>query len=81
MTWCDERQRGPLHHSYEPQHGSTTSMRGSFGNLRENTFGENTSFLRLGLANRVGRESLQAPWSEVEIDGSGGWGGTAGKVE
>lgn len=56
-------------------------MRGSFGNLRENTFGENTSFLRLGLANRVGRESLQAPWREVEIDGSGGWGGTAGKVE
>lgn len=75
MTWGDERQGGPLHHlsmSEGPPLASTTSMRGSFGNIRENSVGENTSLLRLGLANTVSRESLPAPWKAVEIDGSGG---------
>lgn len=71
-----------------PQHGWGTSAwlyncseGHSFGNIRENAFGKNSSLLRLDLANRVSRESLQAPRRAVEADGSGDLGGPAGKVD
>lgn len=45
-----------------------TSLRGSFGNIRENSFRQTLSLPRMGPADRGNNESPQAPSRAVEID-------------
>eukprot|EP00069_Balaena_mysticetus_P011925 bmy_21484T0 len=65
---CDETG-GPLSHPRGSQHGSATSRRGSFGNIRENAFGKTISLPRKCPTNRGNSESLQALQGQWKLMG------------